>query len=76
MVLTFINRVLGAVKMDADIFEEIKNDNSLIFQGAIVALLTSIANALIAKKYFPLIAAYDFPILILIFMWLFLNWYL
>ncbi len=75
MVLTFINRVLGVIKIDADVFEEIKNDNSLIFQGAIVALLTSIANALIAKKYVPILAAYDFPILIIIFVWMFLNWY-
>ena len=76
MVLTFINRILGTLKIDVGIFEEIKNDNSLIFQGAVVALLAAIINALIFKKYFPLMAAtHDFPILIIIFTWLFLNWY-
>ena len=71
----FINRVFGIIKIDNNIFKEIDKDGSAILQAFLVALLTAIVNALIAKKYYFSTANFDIPIVILIVFWIFLNWY-
>ena len=73
--MSLLRRVFGIIKIDNSVFREIDKDKSAIPQGLIVAFLTAIANALIAKKYFFSAGGLDVALLILVFMWLFLNWY-
>ena len=73
--MIFLNRVLGIIKIENHIFKNIEKDGSAVFQGFVVALLTAIANALIAKKYFFSTTALNVPTSLLILMWLFLNLY-
>lgn len=73
--MIFFRRVLGIIKIEKHIFKDIEKDGSTVFQGFLVALLTAIANALIAKKYFFSTTALNIPTSFLIVMWIFLNLY-
>jgi hypothetical protein len=76
--MTFLNRVIGIIKIDNRIFKEIDRDNSAIIQGILVAFLVALTNALIANEYYASTTSYEFPILIFlifIFIWMFLNLY-
>ena len=73
--MEFLTRVLGIIKIDNNTFKQIDKDNSAKLQSLLVASLTAIANALLAKKYFFTTMTLDISILILVLMWLFLNWY-
>jgi len=76
--MTFLNRVIGIIKIDNSIFKEIDRDNSAIIQGILVAFLVALTNALIANEYYASTRSYEFPILIFlifIFIWMFLNLY-
>ena len=73
--MIFLTRIFGIIKIDNNTFKQIEKDSSAKLQGLLVAFLTAIANALLAKKYFFTTMTLDVSILILIFMWLFLNWF-
>ena len=73
--MTFLNRIWMAIKIDVSLFKEIKNNNNLVWQGFSIAILTAIANALVAKTVFSLTPLYQAPTIILILIWVFLNWY-
>ena len=71
-----LKKILRIVKIDSNVFAEIEKEKSSLFQGFIIVLLTAFSNALIARQYLLSgHSAYEVPVLILIFMWVFLNWY-
>ena len=69
--MKFLDRVLGIIKIDGQVFKEIERNNSSATQGVIIALLAGCINGLMARSFFG-----DFPILIMIFVWVLLNLYL
>ena len=68
--MKFLDRVLGIIKIDGQVFKEIERNNSSATQGVIIALLAGCINGLMARSFFG-----DFPILIMIFVWVLLNFY-
>tara|TARA_B100000700_G_scaffold305384_1_gene379203 strand:+ start:566 stop:1117 length:552 start_codon:yes stop_codon:yes gene_type:complete len=73
---TLFNKILRIIKIDSSVFTEIDAHKSSVLHGFVVVLLTSLSNALIARKYlFTGNSAFEIPILILVIVWIFLNWY-
>ena len=76
MLFKTLNRSLSILKLEQNIYKELKDDNSSIYQSALIIITAGLINVFLFKVYISPTLPTTVPLYYVFVIWLFFNWYL
>tara|TARA_B110000881_G_C18569169_1_gene514579 strand:- start:217 stop:765 length:549 start_codon:yes stop_codon:yes gene_type:complete len=76
MLFKTLSRSLSVLKLDQNIYKEIKNDNSSIYQSIFIITIAGLINVFLFKIHIAPTLTTTVPLHYIFLVWIFFNWYL
>ena len=74
MILQTIHRAINIIKFDKNIYNEIINDTSSLFESGIIIIFSALVNVSLFKIYLLPNLPNQVPLHYIFLMWIFFNW--